>query len=330
MSLLELMLGKRKARVEASDTGHGSTSTEENLAMLLDASKTKTESNPVHMGTHTPFKKRLAWWIKNPPADTVTIACGPSEAEAIMEWNTRNRGTSKGTVRRYAEFMKRQAWRYTRVPVIFSNERLIDGQHRIQAIIESGAVVRLDLAFGADDDAFYDIDRGLKRTTGHIFSINGVGDYNVAAAATNIIVAYDRGSLGTALAKTGSSLRPEDLYIEYLKLASLPHSLTIGRLFQRNRGIASVSLMTAMHYVCSRFAKGQADEFFTKLATGESIRKSDPVYLLRKNLLEQSVSEKFTGAAIAAMTIKAWNATRDGKPAKLLRLSSNEKFPRAH
>ena len=87
--------------------------------------------------------------------------------------------------------------------------------------------------------------------------------------------------------------------------------------------------MMALHYICAKHNRALADDFFRKLATGENISRADAVFNLRKRLLEQSVSEKLTRVAIAAMTIKAWNAMRSGKKGETLRWTGNEAFPRA-
>lgn len=294
--------------------------------MLFDRGKSRDADTTPHLEGGAPFRKRLAWWIKEGHAPMV-LDVTPQMAAVMLEHNDRNRGLRTSVVKRYAADMKAGKWQLTMTPVIFSKDRLIDGQHRLEAVVQSGATVKLMLAFGAPDEAFYVIDRGATRTGGDIFSINGVQHANMMAAATSIVRHYDLGTIGTGVAQ-GNSWSLHELYEEYERHPNLQRSAAIGALFRRSR-IAPPAMMAALHYICARNARGVADEFFTKLATGEDINRKDPVYVLRKRFLEQSVSDRLTRSAVAAMTIKAWNATRGNLPYKTARWTGTEAFPKA-
>lgn len=90
------------------------------------------------------------------------------------------------------------------------------------------------------------------------------------------------------------------------------------------------------HYVCAAKSREQADEFFDKLTTGIGLSsKSNPIYLVRKRLLEnaRSTSDKLGDSHVGAFVIQAWNAyRRDGQKALFrwrTEQSPNEAFPRA-
>lgn len=300
------------------------------LAMLLFKDKTQQAESVPHLEHGPSFKKRLGWWIRSGKAETITLDVTPAMAEEMLTYNDRNRPLSSNHVKKCAAEMKDGRWHYTRVPVIFSGERLIDGQHRLAAIVESGATVRMDIAFGAPDDSFYYIDRGKARTAGHIFAINNVPNAALCAAATLIIYHYDNGTIATGVAQGGSGQLGHDrLYEEYIARPDIPRSVSAGHLFKANIGLAPPAIMMALHFICAKHNRAQADEFFAKLATGENINRKDAVFALRKKLLAQSASEKLTRIAIAAMTIKAWNNMRAGRVTEQLRWGGNESFPRA-
>lgn len=298
--------------------------------MLLFSGKPSQADNAPHLEHGPSFKKRLGWWIRSGKAETITLDVTPEMAEEMLTYNDRNRPLSSGQIKKYLADMKDGRWHYTRVPVIFSNERLIDGQHRLAAAAASGVTVRMDIAFGAPDDAFPYIDRNKPRTAGHIFAINGVPNASLSAAMTLVIYHYDNGTIATGVAQGGSGQLGHDrLYEEYVARPDIPRSLFVGHLFQTNIGLAPPSIMGAIHYICAKHNRSQADDFFHKLATGENINRKDAVFALRKKLLAQSVSEKLTRIAIAAMTIKAWNNMRAGRVTEQLRWTSVESFPRA-
>ncbi len=62
----------------------------------------------------------------------------PRRAAEYLERNTANRPLSKRTVREFAEAMRRGEWRVTHQGIAFDTEgALVDGQHRLAAIIEA-------------------------------------------------------------------------------------------------------------------------------------------------------------------------------------------------
>lgn len=98
--------------------------------MLLFSGKPSQADNAPHLEHGPSFKKRLGWWIRSGKAATITLDVTPQMAEEMLAYNDRNRPLSSGQIKKYLADMKDGRWHYTRVPVIFSNERLIDGQHR--------------------------------------------------------------------------------------------------------------------------------------------------------------------------------------------------------
>lgn len=269
--------------------------------------------------------------LSDPPSGTFPMSISPKLAEHMLTYNDRNRPLSAGVVREYARQMQERMWRYTRVPVIFSNQgRLIDGQHRLQACMESGVSLKADVAFGADDEAFYCIDIGKKRTSADIFSINGVKDAPLMAAATAWVVNYDSTGNMNRRGAADNRLTAYELYGEFCKYPGLHDSAWAGRLVAKSK-IAPPSLVCALHYICARKSQRDADVFFRKV--GEGIgwsSKNDPAFKLHKQLIENAIDQtKLTYPTIAAMFIKAWNASRGGRPIGKVDFQPDERFPRA-
>lgn len=89
----------------------------------------------------------------------------PSMAKAWLQANTANRPVKKTIVKTYAHAMKRGEWKLSPQGISFSaSGRLIDGQHRLMAILESGASVWVYVTSGAPDDAFDALDQGARRS----------------------------------------------------------------------------------------------------------------------------------------------------------------------
>lgn len=79
------------------------------------------------------------------------IKVNPSLAEEWLKTNTFNRLVSKGSVERYARDMASGNWRLNHQGIAFDSEGvLVDGQHRLFAVIKSGVTVEMMVTFGAD------------------------------------------------------------------------------------------------------------------------------------------------------------------------------------
>lgn len=258
------------------------------------------------------FRKKLRWWIKEQPDKAVTINITPAQAMEMLAYNDRNRPVSPKTISRYAAEMSAKNWRYTRVPIIFSDqERLIDGQHRLMACVESGVAFGADVVFGAPDDSFYYIDVGKKRGASDIFCINGVPNHKMAAAATRILMAYkENRAQGWSAISYGGSL--EDVYNAYLEFPGLQGSIkAAGHVFTRDR-MPQPSAATAIHYLCAQKNRTLANEYFGKVSSGVGFKnKQDPAYRVREYLTRED-SNAHAKHAMAAL-IQGWNAIRTNK-----------------
>lgn len=102
-----------------------------------------------------------------------TITITPELAREYLAKNIdKNRPIRKAVVHAYAEQMKRGEWKITPQGISFDQKgRLIDGQHRLMAIIESGAKVPMYVTTGVPVDRMLMIDCGAKRTTADILGI---------------------------------------------------------------------------------------------------------------------------------------------------------------
>lgn len=279
----------------------------------------------------TPFRKQLRWWVKNPPTNTIKMTVTPEIASEMLEWNTRNRAVTKNTVDEYARHMKQGTFSYTRVPIIFSSERLIDGQHRLLACLQSGASFLVDIAFGAPDEAFKDIDRGKKRTAGDIFSIYGIPNYSLASASIRWVMRHKLNGMFDF--PSGKRPTPEELYRFYLEHADIQDYMQTGRRMSKAK-LASPTLMIALHYILAKKNKQQADEFFERVLSGVGFTsETDPAYKLREKLLDdRSGHDRLNDLAVGAYVVQAWNAMRTGRRIGLFRWrggqNPNEPFPK--
>lgn len=204
----------------------------------------------------------------------------------------------------------------------------IDGQHRLQMLIENNVTMLMFVMSGFDPRAalvidgvsvrraFQDLERkGVKNAR----SVQGVADYYY-----RYINARMKFSGGTADKRSRFKKHPETMAME----GDIQPSTRAGfRVYDAVRG--SQQTYSFCHYIFTKVdtsdqgvdARELADQFFEDLATGAMLHPKDPVLVVREILRDNITMTRKTGrykerldyAQIAAAIINAWNYRRKGK-----------------
>lgn len=113
----------------------------------------------------------------------------PAKAAEWLKRNTRNRQLSPGKVRRFVRDLLAGNWATTHQSIGIAPSFVVDGQHRLTAIRDSGVSVEMNVTMYATDDeankAVMAVDITDKRTPGDMLEIagamrKGTGRINVA------------------------------------------------------------------------------------------------------------------------------------------------------
>jgi len=112
----------------------------------------------------------------------------PDEAIELLKFNKANRPIRQLRINRYARAMKLGRWIPSNDGICFSTgendgPRLLNGQHRLEAIIRAGIPIPLLIICGLNEKAFDIIDRGAGRTPGDLAAADGFTNANIAVAA---------------------------------------------------------------------------------------------------------------------------------------------------
>jgi hypothetical protein len=95
---------------------------------------------------------------------TVQTIVTPEIASKWLEGNVRNRPIRQRRVEHYADQMKRGWWRLTHQGIAFASDgQLIDGQHRLWAIVEAGISVPMLVTYNLTKLALDAVDGGQPR-----------------------------------------------------------------------------------------------------------------------------------------------------------------------
>lgn len=239
--------------------------------------------------------------------EVITIT--PEMAKNWLQKNTNNRKVRRDHVMRIAKAIVASKWKMTGDPIRFSTERLIDGQHRLLAIVEAGVPVSSVVMFDVPDEAFDYIDQNNKRTTADVIASHGIAYATTCSAMYKILLAYEKGGAVLHLQKAEIASSAEiaiNINESHIKSAAFGKHLEIS-------GVCPASLISTWHFLTVQIDAALASAFWTSVGTGKVIEglATMNATLLRDRLLthaaaskRMTVEHKFTWA------VRAWNAER--------------------
>jgi hypothetical protein len=102
--------------------------------------------------------------LAQPVLDTFEIDVTPAFAQVLLKLNRRNRVIRHAWVAELAARMRRGEWKVTHQGLAVSDQQvLLDGQHRLLAVVAANMTVRMRITYDADPDTFDALDMGAKR-----------------------------------------------------------------------------------------------------------------------------------------------------------------------
>lgn len=260
---------------------------------------------------------------------------GPKKAQRYLDMMPRNRRKRVRVKDRYIKAMTKNQWKLTGESIKFNTKgELIDGQHRLEAIIESGKSVEILVCRNVPDEAFMELDTGATRTPSDLLTVAGY-DYTsgVSSAIRHITSIYkvEAGQVSpSSLAR--ERVDPETL-LEYAEAHSdrLVEAVRKTMTRQAKTVLSPPSMFAALYYIFAEHNQKGADEFFATLIDGIGYEygRQDPIYQLHR-LLAQFKADKHhrrPNFYKAAITIKAWNAFQNRQTISALRFRENEGWP---
>jgi len=150
--------------------------------------------------------------------------------------------------------------------VFDDNGKLIDGQHRLSALVSAGVTRPLLVVRGVSSKSYVVIDSGVGKSIGDFFKFKGIPNANASAAAARWILRYKNSNKGvifhTSLVGRKDTM---DTYLDY--------SDEIGDGLKRTRGISaflgSASMGSALWVIISEaYGEELALAFFGSLEAG--------------------------------------------------------------
>lgn len=255
----------------------------------------------------------------------------PEQAQRILaERNIRNRNLSSATVAKYARDMAAGNWLLNGDAVRFAADgTLLDGQHRLAAIIKAGCTIRTFVVWNLPVEAQATMDDGRKRTMANVLELDGRDAHSkTVASILRRAILLEKGVIdgsgGGSAAPTKSEMQA--YYVDHPDILS---AAAVADQMRATRGIRCAASTVGLAYLlCARRSQSDADEFFRMLRTGAGLTENHPALVLRNKLaIDGSTRLRTETGEALAWFFRAWNAYRAGRTVKILRFKAGDHFP---
>lgn len=241
----------------------------------------------------------------------------PTLAQEWLEKNTSNRPLRETTVNRYARDMRRGNWKESGDPIRFATDgSLMDGQHRLKAVVQSKATIPMYVATEVDTSVMEALDTGVKRTLSDLLHWKGETNTNHLAAAIRLGYRWQHELLFTY----GNHMSHAEALDWYSHNPGIKEHFTTAARISKKLKVPLPVLATFMHraYLID---PDEAQGFMDQVEYGENVIKGDPTYALRNWVFNQATARhghRPRSEHYLAMFVKAWNFFVKGEPAQII------------
>jgi len=241
---------------------------------------------------------------KNPEHPVFQVATlTPEDADYLLSTNSSNRAPSQRSVQCLTTMMCAGYWMLTGETIkIDTNGRLLDGQHRMLALRAYNKPLEFAIAFCISKKAFEVTDTGKSRTATDILKMAGYKNVSKNAAALRVLLVYKESESFSyrRYISPQETLRAIERY---------PKITNYAMQAQQFRYIVTASIIQFFMLVTQEIDPDKSYDFFSKLLTGENLKKGDPILNFRTmNLKYKSNNvvpdKRYTLASI----ILTWNS----------------------
>lgn len=257
----------------------------------------------------------------------------PAKAVELLQSNVKNRRPKNPVVLKYAKEMASGKWKEDTFELIKISKSgiILDGQHRLMAVVKSNTPTYFHVVDGLEDSIFDVLDTGSTRNASDVFKINQI---KYSTTIPSIISFYDLLTENRRHKATQVNTRKSnaDLLSEYElnpdkwdDIARESHTL-----YAQFGKILSTAFIGGFLAFFRDISHDDANSFMSQLCSGKNI-ENDSINMLRMKLVNEKVSvHKLSTSTKQAYIIKTWNLFRSKQVLKFLKYTpSTDTFPKA-
>jgi hypothetical protein len=235
-------------------------------------------------------------------------------AERLLELNTRNyRKLRNNYVDQYARAMERGEWQNNGGMIAFHRDGwLVDGQHRLSAIVKTGKSTNLVVVYGVTSDL--EVDNQKRRSLSDHLARRGEKNISNLAAAVRIAIRADNGEHMVTVAKgSNNTISQPEVFAWIDKNPEIRYCVEVVCKARTPKGIAK-SLITWLYFEAYRADMVVTADRFLEQLSGINVPSDSPVATLTARLIAEDQKASTLPRPIQlAFLIKTWNAFVQGR-----------------
>lgn len=272
---------------------------------------------------------------------TRMVLITPEIAKRVLNLNKSNRPLNKKTVEYYAKQMANGQWTLSGQTISMSDRNtLLDGQHRLSAVILSAVPIYFNVAYNVPYESFVNYDSLRTRGMADVFAIEDVKNYVGVAAIISKYTSFKNGyfshlgfseslkSGGICKNKKLSNIESVSFYNQFPDLFN--ELANASQRFSKKINLFPKSTIGALMLYLILDLKHDKDKvfsFFTQLYFNENVENYS-IYLLREKLISGSIGRyRMIGKLKLIYLIKCWNAYVTGKQIKNYSFNESDVMP---
>lgn len=251
----------------------------------------------------------------------------------MLAANTTNRPLSRAVVASYAEAMRSGDWMVTHQGIAFDGRGvLVDGQHRLAAIIEADVPIDVTVFTDVDEATFDVLDTGKRRNAADVLAIEGEKSTTMLAAMVRTVWLYqnrpDLAWSGGAAAVTNHQI--VQTLADHPKLRDY---VSRGEQIAAATGMIKSAAGAASYLVEHANRRADLTGWYDGIIDGAGLTKTDPRLVFRRVMFAMArkqagqVQRRRDTREHVALYLKAYNAWTTGDTLTQLRFTPREPMP---
>jgi hypothetical protein len=259
----------------------------------------------------------------------------PELAKQLLSLNTSaNRAVRKAKVDSYAKDMISGLWRLTHQGIAFDwHGNLVDGQHRLHAILKSGVTLQVYAYRGLNPDHFAVLDTGAARSAGDFLKKMSFTYPGTVGAAARLVLRYGKAQVSQGTSSKSSSISNSQIEVfckkhyEEIGEASYIAVSAYNRFCGLRKSGTAAFLMLASEVNIETYHA--ACEFIEMVASGANLAKGSVPLAFRNYLSVNNIRTHNLNSTdfSLAVLIKAWNKHVNGSTIMLFKPGNLTPFP---
>lgn len=252
--------------------------------------------------------------------------------EMASEWLKRNvknnRNLRRMKIEGYARDMASGNWMVTGEAVKFDTEgNLVDGQNRLQAVVESDCSVWMLVVRNVSADAMVVLDSGAVRSPADALVISGISDRAEAkdvAAVARVYKSYREGILQHAMSHPGrQTMTKVEITDMVLSIPNIDYAARFAKTVYRYLRLPVGSIGVA-YLEFSAIESADCEEFFSRIINGQQNGAGDPFTTLNRRVAAEVMQggRRTPEGMGLFLLFRTWNAYRRQEPLMKFQLGS--------